>query len=543
MISKVQSMAKLRGIIPYILFGMFFGVMLSLGKQMGKVNGTINWMVLSTYIYLFLYMVLFAIAIPIIRVLLGRILKKEVVIKCIINSVVEKVFDFFIERPYLIFIVIIVSWIPILLASYPGIYSYDSSWQYRMVFGEDQFTTHHPVIHTIWLAYSIRIGEYLFSSANIGMLIYSITQMVLNALGITYVLWRFKEYGKIAKFVFIISLLFVCFFPLNGLMAICSTKDSFFAVLFMIVFIELSEIMRSTKTYFGTRRPCLFIVVSFFAMTFRNNMRYAFVLAGVIIIFSYVLKHNIDMTRKILPLFIVPFLMLILYELTIYPMMGVTSGSDVEMYSVPLQQLAAVYRYSQTEGNGGLTKQELNQMIQCASAETWEAYDPEISDPVKVAFSFSIGKKAFFILWIKLILKFPARCLNAFLQLTMNYWYVFTNNCSHTLKLVNYRCIEPVKFVPILSNYHEWLSDLCNEFSFRKIIGIRILFNNGFYLWLIILAMTEAFVKRKNVCGYFALPISYFITILFGPVALTRYMYPLILSTPIPFLILFCDKK
>ncbi|WP_022756260.1 DUF6020 family protein [Butyrivibrio fibrisolvens] len=387
------------------------------------------------------------------------------------------------RNPLIIFGLIFISWFVILLGAWPGVYAYDAAWQYGMLTGDAPFTTHHPVIHTLWLGNCIRLGETVLGSANAGMLIYSLSQMIICASGLTYILCRVLRHDSPRKYIiFVVALAWIMLFPLNGVMAVCSIKDSVFAVLFPIVVLELGEFLQNTDRYLKSKRWILLISATFLSIIFRNNMRYAFAATGASILLISLLKKK-TIVKNILYVFAAPLLLMIIYEKTLYPAFGITPGSEVEKWCVPIQQVAAVYNYSEIEGNEKLSESELNDLFAYASEEIWKAYVPECSNHVKDYFSFSAGKKRFVLLWARLLYKYPQQYIEAFVNLTENYWNPFIVQESKHISFLQFKCFEPVTFEPVLAGMYRYLYSLCNDRTYLKLPVIRLLFNNGGYLW------------------------------------------------------------
>ena len=72
--------------------------------------------------------------------------------------------------------IIFLSWIPCALAFYPGLYSYDMSWQWAQ-FASGDFTTHHPLVHTLLCGGIIELGKVLGGSYERGLFFHSLAQM------------------------------------------------------------------------------------------------------------------------------------------------------------------------------------------------------------------------------------------------------------------------------------------------------------------------------------------------------------------------------
>lgn len=69
-------------------------------------------------------------------------------------------------------------WMPTFLASYPGIYAYDTGYQLNeYMYGG--LSSHHPVIHTWLLGITMRAGVGLFHSSQAGAFLYTVLQLIL----------------------------------------------------------------------------------------------------------------------------------------------------------------------------------------------------------------------------------------------------------------------------------------------------------------------------------------------------------------------------
>ena len=81
---------------------------------------------------------------------------------------------------FLIWAIIFICWIPVFLASFPGIYGYDSLYDHQLF-------AHHPIIHTLYLYGTIMLGKILFDNYAYGMAIYSISQMLIMSAIFAYI--------------------------------------------------------------------------------------------------------------------------------------------------------------------------------------------------------------------------------------------------------------------------------------------------------------------------------------------------------------------
>lgn len=83
------------------------------------------------------------------------------------------------------FVIMLLCWLPTLLAFYPGLFTNDVPDQAVETMGA--YHTHHPLIHTLFLQACLHVGD-LFGNANIGVVLYCVIQMSLLAAAMAAVL-------------------------------------------------------------------------------------------------------------------------------------------------------------------------------------------------------------------------------------------------------------------------------------------------------------------------------------------------------------------
>ena len=193
-----------------------------------------------------------------------------------------KIFEFINNHTFLFFfLLIIICWIPVLLAVYPGIYSYDAFPQVLQVIGGQGLNAHHPVLHTLLLNGCFILGKFLTNDYNIGLLIYTLLQMVFMAAVFAYVL-KFIRSRAIPIVIQIAAFLFLVFNPIIQIWVVLTTKDTIFAGFFLLVFTDLICMVSNSKEFFESKsRVIRFIVYASLMCLFRNQ--------GIYIIYLLVL--------------------------------------------------------------------------------------------------------------------------------------------------------------------------------------------------------------------------------------------------------------
>ena len=139
---------------------------------------------------------------------------------------------------YSLFIMIL--WIPILLAYYPGIWGYDVASQLPHITHQyshfNHISSQHPITHTLLLELFMILGKTLGNYV-LGILLVTIVQMLIVSLSLSFCIEKVKTYVKnrtILKVFMVGILLYYGIMPFSSIMAISSTKDVLFSVFFMV---------------------------------------------------------------------------------------------------------------------------------------------------------------------------------------------------------------------------------------------------------------------------------------------------------------------
>ncbi len=302
------------------------------------------------------------------------------------------------KKYIIIFLVMLLFWIPVFLAVYPGYFSYDAGSQY-LQYANGYIMSWHPVMHTLITGFFVDNIGHFFGSENVGIALYIALQMILCSACFTYCIYFLDKY-KVSSVVKGIGILYYTFFPVIVMYVLCSTRDTIFTVMVLFSIIFMTEALIDKEEFLKSKfLQFRFILVTFLALIFRNNGIYAYIPFFIIFILAFRKKEIIISVTIILLLYA---------EVigTVYSLLGVYNRVTrrAEAFSVPLQQIARVYNYN----NGSLTEEEKNKIYLYTDDETLKKYRPEISDPVKDFINFdNIGYIDFFKLWFEIGIKNP----------------------------------------------------------------------------------------------------------------------------------------
>ncbi len=443
---------------------------------------------------------------------------------------------------------IFLSWFPVLLAYYPAVMSFDFHRQSQeALHGFAYFYGYQPLIHTWFIWLSFQFGN-LFDSLQIGMVFYSVIQMLILSVSCAYACTLLYRMAK-RKWALILTSLFFCVFPYISILSVTATKDVIFSALFLIfvcLFIE--------RTFFATGRKqlildILWVLEGIFMSLFRNNALYALAVFAIIyIIFAE--------KKKRLRVFLLLLCLIFGGKLAsegMYLALGTElRGSQVEMFSVPIQQFGRVGKiHAET-----LDEETFALINTYIPQKYWDAYNPPISDSIKIF----VGQYSFhdtweghypqlFLDWMKVGMKYPNEYIDAFLELTAGYWFIDDVTWAEVLgygvenrmgALYTYNSTvsdilpEGIDHKSMLPSLESFLEEIVSGNSFYNWPVFSNLFKPAFYCWLLFLLLVLCFYNlEKKKLFVILIPFIYFLTLLLGPVVQVRYILQFILLTPL----------
>lgn len=443
---------------------------------------------------------------------------------------------------FIIWALIFIAWIPSFLASYPGVFGYDSIHQAKQ-YEEGIINLGHPIVHTYILGFCVVTLGKIFGSNEAGMAIYSIFQMLClsAAFSATYSYYVHKRLNKVLR---VIIVLWYMFFPVNPIMGFSSTKDVLFSALFslsvmmLLVIAETPEILKS-KIF------CIIFGVTIFAMmVFRSQGIYVFVLMMITAFFIFK-----SYRKQLITILMACIVVFGIYSGPVANMLGGIKGNSLrEMMSVPCVQLSRAVIENEDE----LSSEEKVLIKEYVSGYYIYPVNSGISDFMKGSLDTERLKEnpiEFFKLWLKVGLKCPGTYIDAFGRLTIGLWYPDMNYqdplAYHpyweywpTGEWNGYGSKEFIQMKQEPVKGFEWLYDMLSEItyenSYQEIPIFALLYSSGLVIWLVILYV--AFCIYKKMYRYFV-PIVFILglilTLFLGPVVLFRYVYPLFISLPL----------
>ena len=435
---------------------------------------------------------------------------------------------------------------PALIAFMPGLLAYDTGWQTCQIYGLLPMTNHHPLMHTYLWKLFLSIGEKL-GKLEYGIMFYSIFQvMVMTLIFTIFVYWIGKKTEN-----WLVQILCYAFFALNPtfhLLIIQSDKDVFFGGFMLLWAIYLIDAIQEKKISYKL------IVVTILGCAFRHNGFYAILLTGIILLIASFIKAK--ETKRYKKSAISVLIGVIIYFIgikTIISIMGIPDASVKEMLSVPCSQVASVYMHEKYVTQ---TITEEEQELVLKYIPTCELYNLRLADFVKGYFNveaFEENPQEFISLWLKGLVEHPVRYLYAHLNLMIYYWcpvaLQFPDEYSQEAYIQTVR--RDAWDVIVVEDWNCWeeMRDFYStiggfENPIMRLPVIRFCFSLSFPFFMLIFCLYRIFLKKECKKLFLLIfPAFYMCTLFVGPVCNFRYIFPLLLWTPIFITMLFAQNK
>ena len=427
---------------------------------------------------------------------------------------------------------LILCWIPAWLSIFPGAFNYDAYDEWRQV-ADGALTSHHPVIHVLWVGSLLEGFHGLTGSYNSGIAVCTCMQMLILAWVFARTLRFLKEFQVPDIFCYI-ALLFYGLSPVIQLFAVSTTKDVLFTAAQLLFLLSLIRLCCRREAFFQSRgQMALFGISAFCAMILRNNGLYIVTVTLVIAAFCCG-KYR----KKFLPILLFICIAYGIYTGPVYHMLHVTPGGIEEMLSVPLQQMARVYKYDRDS----LEEEDLELLYQVVPQEYLDRYRATVSDFVKKGFqreAFTENKKEFVALWCKWGMEHPLTYINSFLINTVDFWYpgAVVDGYRHAdgrSSYFDYQVDEPGQEIVLLPRLHDYYEGISHDGSRQKAPLAFLVLSPGWYLVMTMVIFGYLWSRRRNglmLAGVMLLLTM--LTVLPGPMALVRYVLILYYAFPV----------
>ncbi len=445
--------------------------------------------------------------------------------------------DFFIN-----WILLIALNMPVFLGVFPGFFVYDAQDELMEVITRS-FSTHHPLLHVLFLGGTIALVHKLTGSWNAGIATYVFIQMLVITAVFAYVITFMRKKGLSQKGK-LLWILYYGVFPTIVMFTLCSCKDGLFSALLVLLTVLLIELTEDSEAFLSNKwKIATFICVATLMPCFRHNGFYAYL---VFIPFALIYFRK-QLKSFLIPMFVIPVALYLIISSVLAAALGCQGTHHQEKLTVPIMQMARVYTYDRDS----MTQEEKDTLKEYIPEENLNLYTARVSDLVKVSFNndkYEQDSSSFWKLWFSLLKKHPMTYMNAWMLTSYGYWYpaaninvykgttVFTFTYDES-SYFGYEVEQPgerTSFIPAIDELYRYIS--IGSFHDDNLV-LSLLFAPG--LMIIIFMFTLLYrISQKNykrVLPFVPVMLTW-LTVLLGPTYLPRYV--LYLWTVLPLLMI-----
>lgn len=452
------------------------------------------------------------------------------------------------------FAVTFICWVPAFLAYYPCVMSSDFDIQlYQVKQGHEFFTNHHPYLSTLEIEFFYNLSPILGTVRKAMAALGIWHLMVMSSAFAMLDLTIYKLCGK--KWIAIVMGVLFILYPVNPVLGLSTTKDVDFSAAFLWFMCLLADkfFIRKSKKLFEASDIALWLM-GLIMCSFRNNAVYALAVTGIIMVIVSAKKNKLWYAVMLVAILF----SFKLSQFGIERALGVSSSSATpEMHSVIIQTLGRTYVNNENE----LPKEVKDKIEYYIPKDELHKYNPALSDPLKTPVTNEtfkehwVGNMGNVIRdWVAIGMKYPDDYIDAFLDLTRGYWslidrsyaevwgsgLVYRMGLLYTNNTSGYYDMEEIWHESKMPQLELVYEKILSRNDFFKWPVINLLFRLSFYVWIFAF-MFFYFVYKKSwnkaLLGLF--PLIYFCTLLLGPTAYIRYIFPIMAVVPVYTFLLF----
>lgn len=431
--------------------------------------------------------------------------------------------------------ILLICWLPLLIAYYPGMLNYDFYTEYSQ-FLSGQWDNRHPLLYIV-LCYGIFAAGDVLGQPELAVLTVTLLRMAALAASLAYAC-VFAQRRNAPRWALLGMTACYALLPIFSVMSVSAAKDTPFAAALLTLSLLSWEALENPGAFFASRRKkAAFALCVLFTWHMRKNGIAALVLLPLLI--AGAKGFRLKMTK----LCAVSTALAALLSLGMNAALHPVEQPSFQTYSVPAQQLARAYNL------GVMSEAEREELRGWYIDSDWGLQHlPHLADAAKGSLDpdkLAQNGSAFMDLWARVGRKNMRVYTEAFLLLNIGSWY--PDDQTHAsiyrpygldkgyLQTDEYDLsahgIGKHNLLPAVRNLYE---RICRRNVYQKYPVIAQLFCTATPLWGILFSIFALISQRRgrlalSASGVLALHVSY----LLGPCTLARYMLPLFCLAPV----------
>ena len=434
-------------------------------------------------------------------------------------------------------VVILLCWLPVLLAYFPAAINYDFPNQIEQ-FSTGSWSNYQPMLHTLLISALLSVGD-LLGNRTFGLLLYSLVQMTLFASSLAYACSFAQKRGVPTLGVLLLTALFALH-PVFSVMSIATTKDTLFAAAVLTLTLLTVELIEDCEAFFQRKVRCsLYVVTAACLVLLRSNG-----IASLLLMLPGLLIVCRNHRKSIAMLCAGCFAAIAFAALAINLAFAPEDIPAFQSLSVPAQQLVRAYNL------GEMSEADRKELESWVLTDTGLLLHPHLADAAKNdldALRLQEDRRAYLALWARNGVKNARVYAEAFLILNIGSWY--PDDLSHStvypdsyysdkgyLQTQEYDMQAYGLYTTcLLPDVQAFYEQVCRYNAHQKYPVVSLLFGTATPFWVLMLACAMLIAQRHlHLLTAAICPLSLWASYLFfGPCTLPRYVLPLFCCAPV----------
>ena len=395
---------------------------------------------------------------------------------------------------FLVWIALLICYIPWYLYFFPGILTYDSGAQVADALSVNSISDHNPAFVTLLIRAVLLPMMKLTNSIVISVGVCTGLQMLIVTFIFALCFVRICGYiqnSMLRTGIFI----WFALHPINNIYSFTMWKDILFSVCVLGFTIILDSCTEDENTFFQSRRSVflLFLTLVLLPLLRHNGI---IITAAMILILPLRFK---DHRKKLLLITCSAMAIFGIWKMILLPAMGARKSPAYELLNVPLQQISRVL-YNHNHDISPWLLDDIRAYFD--DPEFYNDYMEKIADPIKGHFRNNVYEEdpgKFFSLWRQLGKLYPVEYLEAFLHNNYGYWFPETTWWITGRGVIINIPIEGLKQSPIVQlRIIDKIYDWYINGKYLKVPILPLLFKPGAYWWVWVYCGIYAFYANRR---------------------------------------------
>ena len=432
--------------------------------------------------------------------------------------------------------VILLCWMPYVIAFYPGFVPSDGLKQLNNYFGSGHFTDNHPAFSTMMMGWAMKLGRRL-GSDNLGIFLFTGPQLLVNAMVMAACFPVFRKLNSPAR-LRRIALFQFALIPIWPNYAYSLLKDSYYMAMVLLFVIQIVKMLFDADDFCSGRGDLILMTAALCLLMF---VRHEGQFVGAIVFLSLftigpVRKH----WKRLIPVLLIPLILINIFNHAVRPRLGIDDSPAREALTMPFRQTSAVVLNMEDS----LTEEEsavLHELFEYDQIK--DMYSVETADFLKGLFDPWAPRDAvlrYLKVWAQLGLKHPLLYLDVFLSSNTRYYDPFL--APHR-DIYGWYKIEQESYVNkgLFDIYYQPRTAVLRSVLINIADGLprlpltSLFFSLGLNAWIMI--SFTAYLLRKKIRGVIIPLLPGLITfIMLQNSAINgffRYLLPLLITSPV----------